>query len=312
MAVIENKRSRDKVILHCQHAIGRDKNNTSVLTFKDVSRKHAIIYWERGFWFLTDYSSNGTKVNAAFIHRSTIKLKLYDTIQFSISNGGIWQIIDLAPPASFLKAKIANALIDLNKNVSIPIAGGHQCMFFKNKHQKWVMDDGINETTLIHKQNYVINTVLYEFIENESLSDTLLNSDITKNACFQIFVSADEESITSKIKINDLELNLGNRVYNHILLFLVEVKIRDLNLGIEDSLCGWVDMETLYSYLNKELLKTVDAYYINTLIHRLRKNLMDLKPYGFLFTNIIERKKGKLRFGLTKFKIERKNIYALN
>jgi len=69
-------------------------------------------------------------------------------------------------------------------------------------------------------------------------------------------------------------------------------------------------MDDLYEALSKELLKEVDAYYINTLIHRLRKNLINLPPYGFLFANIVERKKGKLRFGLPNFEIEKERALA--
>ena len=123
-------------------------------------------------------------------------------------------------------------------------------------------------------------------------------------------MSFDEEQIISKIAINDLELDLGNRVFNHLLLYLIREKQKDLSFGVTDTSCGWVYMDDLNKAMSKELLKEVDAYYINTLIHRLRKFLMKLKPYGFLFANIIERKKGQLRFGLSKFEINKERALA--
>lgn len=311
MAVIENKFNGAKLMLHCQHTIGRDRNNSSLLNEKDVSRKHAIIYWEKDRWQLTDFSSNGTKVNATYVHHATKRLEKNDLLQFSNAKEGVWKIVNLNPPNSFLISLDSSAnFIDLSENLLFPAGDNLKLTFFQNKDQKWVMDDELQETILIHKEKYLINRISYQFIENESLSDTILNTDITKKACFQLLISVDEERITSKIKINDLELDLGDRVFNHLLLHLARVKQQDLNFGLDDKLCGWVDMEDLYEALSKELLKNVDAYYINTLIHRLRKNLMNLPPYGFLFANIVERKKGKLRFGLANFEIEKERALA--
>jgi len=311
MAIVQNKLNGEKIILHSQHSIGRDRSNVSLLDQKDVSRKHAIIYWENDCWQLTDFSSNGTKINSTYIHHSTKKLDNNDVLQFSNTDEGIWKIINLNPPNSFLKAIDSNTeYIDLEIGITLPNTTDPKWTFFQNKNQEWVMDDETEETILIHKETYLINGVSYQFIENEILSDTLLNTDITKNACFQLLISIDEESISSKIKINDLELDLGDRVFNHLLLHLARVKQQDLNFGLNDKLCGWVDMDDLHEALSKELLKDIDAYYINTLIHRLRKNLMNLPPYGFLFSNIIERKKGKLRFGLPNFEIEKERALA--
>jgi DNA-binding response OmpR family regulator len=130
-----------------------------------------------------------------------------------------------------------------------------------------------------------------------------MNIDITKNARFEVFLSMDEENILSRIRINDLVLNLGERVYNHLLLLLVREKKVDIEAGLNRKLSGWVHMESISNALSKELLKDVDNYYINIQIHRLRKHLMSLEPYGYLFTNIIEREKGKLRFNMDNFKI---------
>lgn len=310
MAIIENKQNNTTVMLHCQHTVGRASNNTSCIDKKDISRKHAIIYWEKYCWKLTDFSSNGTKVNGKYLHHATKKLQDNDRVQFSNDEEQIWQIINLDPPNSFFKAiNDKEPFIDLSRGI-VSTGLDENLSFFLSRKKQWIMDNGINETLLIHKNKYCINKVMYEFIENKILSETLLNTDITKDACFQLLISIDEESITSKIKINDLELDLGNRVFNHLLLYLVRIKQHDVNFGINDKLCGWVSMEELHEALSKELLKEVDAYYINTLIHRLRKNLMNLPPYGFLFANIIERKKGKLRFGLSKFEIEKERALA--
>ena len=135
----------------------------------------------------------------------------------------------------------------------------------------------------------------------------LLESEI-----FSSTESSDEENISSNIKINDLTLELGERVYNHLLLHLVRVRKQDLECGMDNRSCGWVQLEELNHALSKEMLRDVDEYYVNILIHRLRKNLINLIPYGHLFTHIIERKKGKLRFGLLNFQIEKEHGIVRN
>ncbi|SEB47484.1 FHA domain-containing protein [Tenacibaculum sp. MAR_2009_124] len=311
MAIAQNMMNNRLYVIHTQHTVGRDPNNTSVINYNDASRKHAVIYWESNRWKLTDFSSNGTKVNSKLIHHETVTLKMNDLIQFSSSQKDNWKIINIDEPRSFLDPiEENNEIILLNKEGIIMESQTINSYVFQTNKNKWILDNETREIELINGKIYLINNIQYRFIDNESLSKTLLNADITKNACFKLFISIDEEHIISKIEINDLELDLGNRVFNHLLLYLVRKKQKDLNYGVNVDLCGWVNMDDLYISLGKELLKDVDAYYVNTLIYRLRKNLMKLQPYGFLFANIIERKKGKLRFGLPKFEINKEHAFA--
>jgi pSer/pThr/pTyr-binding forkhead associated (FHA) protein len=309
MAIVRNELSGEELILHSQHTIGRDKNNISCFEENTVSRKHAIIYWENNHWHLTDFSSNGTKVNNSHLHHSSKKLKKNDLIQFTNNEKGIWKLINLDMPKSYLKA-ILNVpkFIDLGKGIMLPDIDNPKYTLFQNRCSNWIIDDGETEKVLVHKGKYWIEGIEYEFIENEYLTDTCRNVDITENACFQFFLSMDQEYISSRIRINDLILDMGVRVYNHLLLHLVRVKQQDLDYGLNDLSSGWVQLEDLKRALSKELLLDVDDYYINTLICRLRKNLIRLSPYGYLFSDIIERKKGKLRFGLHKFEIEKERV----
>ncbi len=310
MATIKKSSNSNVFTVLTQHTIGRDPNNVSVINGNDVSRKHAIIHWENDCWQITDFSSNGTIINSKIIHHTTYKLKINDTIRFSNSQSEIWKIINLDTPKSFLQ-NIDNNLEDiiLDKGVIFEKKNSKICIFQHNIN-KWVMDNEEEEIELIHGKTSIIHDKKYKFIKNECLATTVLNSDITQNACFKLQVSLDEESIFSKIEINDLELDLGNRTFNHLLFYLIKEKQKDITCGLNSDSCGWVNMEDVYRDLSKELLKEIDAYYINTLIYRLRKNLINLQPYGFLFANIIERKKGKLRFGFPKFKITKEPLLA--
>lgn len=305
MAIVKNLSNGEELILHSQHTIGRDKNNVSCFEGSTVSRKHAIIYWDNNHWQITDFSSNGTKINNSNLHHSTKKLEKNDLIQFSNDQEGIWKVINLDRPNSYLKRiQDVSEFIDLGKGLMFPNDENPKWTLFQNKHSNWLIDDGETEAVLEHGELYCIDGNEYAFIENESLAETNINIDITANACFQFLLSEDQEQVSSSIKINDLTLDLGVRVYNHLLLHLAKAKQEDMGSGLNEAASGWVMTEDLKQILSKELLMDVDDYYVNTLICRLRKNLMKLSPYGYLFTDIIERKKGKLRFGMPYFKIE--------
>ncbi len=308
MAILENMLTEECIILQSQHTIGRNRNNLSILNESDVSRKHAVIYWEGNSWFLTDYSSNGTKLNNIHLHHSTHKLKENDIIQFSSKETGKWKLINSNRPCSFLKAvHTPRKYVELENGIMFP-TNSSRWVIFRNNKQNWIIDNGITETVLEGGKMYYIDTEQYIFIENECQKETQRNIDITENACFELTLSNDEEDISAQIKINDLVLDLGNRAYNHLLLHLARIKKQDLESGMSEHLCGWVHIDALNHALSKEILQDIDEYYINNQIYRLRKNLLNLSPFGHLFANIIERKKGKLRFGMSDFKIKKEQM----
>ncbi len=310
MAKIKNKRSGEVQVLFNQHTVGRDSKNLIVISEGDVSRKHAIIYWENRNWFLTDFSSNGTKVNKNLVHHATQKLRMNDVIQFARSEVGVWELIDSKGPCSFLKSTTdSQKIIDLENGMVFP-GRKSQCTLFRDKYLNWILDDGKNQTILRGGGKYRINNDEYVFVENECQTETLCNIDITENACFHLILSEDEESVVAQIRVNDLTLDLGNRSYNQLLLFLARERKKDLEQGIGDKNSGWVLTNELNSALSKEVLRDVDEYYINNLIYRLRKSLLDLEPWGHLFADIVERERGRLRLGMAKFKIEKEQMYA--
>jgi hypothetical protein len=310
MGIIENAKTDERIILHNQHTIGRDRNNICILTDNDVSRKHAVIYWENDNWFLTDFSTNGTKLNSSHIHHTTQKLKLNDTIQFSNSSDCVWKLTSCDKPNSFLIATLnSQKFIDLQNGVMFPEENPKWALF-RDIHQRWIIDDGQSEKRLVCGEKFRIDNEEYLFVENECLAETQKNIDITKDACFKLILSNDEENVSAQIKVNDLILDLGTRAYNHLLLHLARVRMSDIESGVNENASGWIDVNNLNRSLSKEVLKDVDEYYINNLIYRLRKSLIDLPPFGHLFTNIVERKRGQLRFGLPNFKIEKEEAYA--
>ena len=57
--------------------------------------------------------------------------------------------------------------------------------------------------------------------------------------------------------------------------------------------------------MSKEFQREIDEYQVNTQVYRIRKLLLSLRPYGNLFTGVIERRTGELRFAHPFFRIEK-------
>ena len=180
MAFVKNEVSGEILFFHSQHTIGRDKSNTSCFDEKDVSRKHAIIHWENNRWFLTDFSSNGTKVNNHHVHHSTQQLELFDIIQFSQAEKHSWKLMNIDTPSSFLKPidqDQSNKIIDLSEGIALSQDEDMSWSIIKNINQNWIFDNQEEETILQDRKRYIIDGIEYEFVENEPLENTIQYND---------------------------------------------------------------------------------------------------------------------------------------
>ena len=309
MAILENINTGKKNILFCHHTIGRDQSNRCIIEKQNISRSHAIIHWENGMWHLTDVSSNGTFVNENHIRHDRVMLNENDLVSFSGDNTNSFKLINVEQPRSFLQAH--NCLED---NIELPdgiVFWEDQSVktIYRDANQNFLYDDGEIIRYVKTGESFVINKIEYEFIENEYLEDTKSYLYLIQNLYLELVLSCDEEDVNAKIHLNDLTYDLGCRTYNQLLLQLVKIKQRDKKEGLTDEQRGWIKCKNLGEILSKEVLKEVDDYYINNLIYRLRKHVLELHPYGNVFANIIERKNGKLRFGFDTAIIRKEELY---
>jgi len=309
MAVLENVNTGKRIILFCHHTIGRDQSNRCIIEKGNISRSHAIIHWENGMWYLTDVSSNGTFVNKNYIYHERVGLNMNDLVSFSGKDADLYKLINADQPRSFLRA------LDCTEN-SIELPDGivfweDQTVktIYRDANQNFLYDDGEIVCYVNTGEFYVINKIEYEFIENEYLGDTKRHLYLMPNLYLELVLSCDEEDVYAKIHLDDLVFDLGCRTYNQLLLQLVRIRERDKVEGLTNNQRGWIKCKNLGDILSKEVLKEVDDYYINNLIYRLRKYVLELHPYGNIFANIIERKNGKLRFGFDTAVIRKEELY---
>lgn len=305
MASLINLYTNEKVLMNVYHQFGRALLNDTLMEFPDISRKHATIFWDETGWKILDHSKNGTIIDQKPLHQGSMDLRRGNIIQFGSNKSSSWKVLDAKAPCSYLKsASQRNQFIELNSNLMLwPHEGDPDVSFYKATDTLWRADLGSEIVDLKNKMHLNFCSDEWIYVENQILTRTSDLNDISKHACFIFNISPNEEEVSVKIEINSLHINLGERVYHHVLLKLVMQKYLDAQKGYDPEKQGWLMLEQITDYLRKELLMDVDEYYLNVQIHRLRKRLAELSPYGCIFASIIERKNGEIRFNHPFFKI---------
>ena len=168
---------------------------------------------------------------------------------------------------------------------------------------QWIAESSNNTTYLEHRVVFKFIGEDWLFVENESYQETFDHGHIQNNAKFKFLLSSDEEDVQLNIVINTLEMNLGSRNHHFLLLVLARARQEQFELGYTCEEVGWISMDEASSTLGRELLRDLDHLALNMFIHRLRKQLKTLSPYGPLFTNMVERRKNEIRFAYSDFEI---------
>ncbi|MEL6534627.1 MAG: FHA domain-containing protein [Bacteroidota bacterium] len=289
MATIVNTDSKEQRILFKHHTVGRERHNRLVLAENDVSRSHAAFYWDGQHWHLKDQSRNGTLVNGKYIKDHSVPLALEDTLQFGQYAGAQWKVTGLEPPTSFLQALDSpNLVIQLATELLYPDEENPIASFYQNPDRQWMADLGEAPQLLKHEETYTLAGKTWRFIENDPMQVTENNSQIRDEAEVLLSPVPKSDQWMLTIVIRNITLDLQIRAHHRILALLAE----QLENQPEDP---WMGIEDMVAVLDPDGFLEWDEYYINTQVHRFRKQVMNLAPYGFLFSDLIDRKKGFMR-----------------
>lgn len=105
-------------------------------------------------------------------------------------------------------------------------------------------------------------------------------------------VSLNEEHVTCMIGIGlALRADLGERAHHYCLLTLARLRIDDARSGVDTSSQGWIGSAALAAMLG------LDVAHLNIQVHRLRRQILKSLPPGIDTFEVIERRRGELRFG---------------
>jgi hypothetical protein len=94
-------------------------------------------------------------------------------------------------------------------------------------------------------------------------------------------------------------VDLGERTHHYCLLTLARRRLLDARAGLDASSQGWVPIDQLCSMLG------IEHAYLNILVFRARSQLARVLRRGAGIAAVVERRRGELRFGDLRFRIER-------
>lgn len=314
MGVIQQVHGDYCALLNVEHIVGRNLQGcTTLLTGEDISRSHATLYWKNGVWMVRDHSRNGTLVNTGHLHQSAMRLKIGDQLRFGRDQASIWCLSSDVAPTSYLQdMEDRERVLSMTVRPGIPQAQDNTTSFFYLQEAGWCAEQKGQTITLEQGTKLCLADTDWIFVDNQALEETVGYGKVVSEAYLQFTLSPDEERINVRICSPGWQMDLGERVHNYLLLSLARKKLADGAEGYASPDQGWILMEDLIADMSKEFLKEVDAYQVNLQIHRLRKQLLQLEPYGYLFSNMVERRKGELRFVHPFFEIvkDSETLYA--
>lgn len=120
------------------------------------------------------------------------------------------------------------------------------------------------------------------------------------NIILKFSVSMNEEHTFLKVADGaQAEFDLGERAHHYCLLTLARRRLLDARAGLDTSSQGWIGIDQLCRMLG------VEPAHLNIQIFRARMQLARVLKRGKNTPEIIERRRGELRFGALPFRIER-------
>jgi hypothetical protein len=303
MAFLFRQSSATKCYLYAHHSFGRFVYSVDTLiSDPSVSKIHAIIEWQDQQWTIRDFSRNGTWLNNVLLNKDQESaLTLNDCIAMTPDGENNFIVKDLSPPCDLLipcTNNVDNEAIELKPYHFLPSEESAElAVIFNNDTSCWHVENINNKNNhsfLLEDNGFVeFNHQRWQFklshLEKETSKNNRPHSSI--NDCTFIFdLSPDEEITHLKLQSFDNSIDLQARNHHYLTLNLARHKVDDMNNGIKEELQGWVDTDRLCRDLG------IDIYHINLQIHRVRKQFSELESDFLRVANIIERRKGQVRF----------------
>lgn len=305
MATLLNTTTELQITLRSQHIFGRHPGSSNtILENPEASRLHASIVWNGSHWFLQDSSSNGTFINQQLIQRG-IKKKLSkgDVIQFGARHAITWIFDnDQAPKSQLMPLRTEHAAIELSGVVVLPNDTHPELTLYQSSQGQWLCEDHAGTTQLQSGSQVSTREFSWYFVDAEVV-DSTKKADQSHNMTtapitFSFNVSKNEEHVSLVIRFNSELIDLGERTHHYLLLLLARKRMEDHDSGIEESEQGWITKELLCQQMG------MSENHINIHIYRFRKQLIDVRPSDMQLLQIVERRRGELRFALTSVEIK--------
>lgn len=299
--------------LRSHHTLGRNTGQVdSVLYDASASRVHAALEWDGLKWLARDLSRNGTWLdNTRLPAQQSVPVRVGQTLYFGGgARGEGWQFVDDSPPCSLLVGISANAMtLPLKPYLFLPSEAEPQLVvFFSLEENTWMYrplgqgdDAEAEEHVLAHGDTIATREESWRLF----IADTAVatQADIKEGPELTDFefvfkLSLDEEH--TELTLHDPDrriIDLGERSHHYLLLHLARTRAVEAVRGIDPVSQGWLDSDALTREVGLEMS------HVNIMIFRARKQLASLLDSSMDMSSLVERGRGRVRFGTSRFRI---------
>jgi hypothetical protein len=307
VAILRNRATQRKIYLRAHHVFGRGRSADTLLENLDASQLHASIRWTGKAWELHDHSRNGTLLDGALLSNAKgLALHVGATLAFGREGGAVWLVEDLSPPRNLLwPLGHDEPYIPLGHSNLLPQGLGAELSIHRSETGQWVCTTPEGSWLLEDGDEVRFAGKAWCFLlaaEVVSTMDCMAGGKaLSRRPQPALFfkVSQDEEHAWLELHDAGLHLNLGERSHHYALLILARLRLADAQRQLAPHAQGWVELDRLAKMLG------LDPGHLNIQIFRMRKQLALALPHGAHVPELIERRRGSLRFGNLRFRILR-------
>ncbi|MCV2886338.1 FHA domain-containing protein [Aestuariibacter sp. AA17] len=306
MARLKHSPSGDTIFLKAFHRFGRLAFSVdTLLNYPEITRIHAVVEWSGNEWVLRDLSRNGVWINQQRIPpREAVSITAGDIIVFSELNPEPFEVISDDKPFDLLipDDPAGHDAIRLRNYHFLPNASSPETIiYFDSEQYRWCAEN-IHLRVLQPLNDGEIITIgdstwrmFKASVDSEHTLD--LHSQETASLEYIFSLSLDEELAELKVKNQHTTLDLDVRSHHYLTVLLARYRLQDMQEAFEEDVQGWVSMKQLSKDLG------MSEQHVNIQIHRARKQFVECIEDKMAAQMLIERKRGKVRFGGKHFTI---------
>ena len=306
MAILKNRATQRKIHLRTLHVFGRGRSSDTLLESPDASQLHASIRWTGTAWELHDHSRNGTLLDGARLsHSGAFALRVGNVISFGSEAGSAWVVEDIAAPSTLLwPLGHDSAPVPLERSNLLPQGEHAEVSIHCAEQGRWMCTTPQGSWVLEDGDEIRFSNQTWCFIAAQEVTSTMeamvgAAPCIRPRTILHFNVSLDEEHVHLQVQEGDRPFDLGERTHHYALLTLARLRWADAQRHRDSQAHGWVDLERLAKMLG------VEPGHLNIQIFRMRKQLALALPGETHAPELIERRRGSLRFGTLCFRILR-------
>ncbi len=313
MAQIRDLQTQTTHSLRAHHTFGRcPQRSDTVLSSPITSRIHIAIEWDGQSWHVRDLSKNGTWLGRRrLIANESTPLAKGDQLHLGAPEMPPLEFVDDTPPASMLVGLQGSDTRELTPYTFLPDAESPEAVVvYSFQRHTWLLHPMEPDETdptpqssdreLRHGDEISVAGDTWRIFLAESEEMTELSSAPENHLGdieFVFNLSQDEENTALRLLMGNRQVDLGERSHHYLLLHLARQKAQQIDDGYDLESVGWIDNEQLRRDLGLEMS------HINIMIFRARKQIAESLTTPLDSELLVERGKGRVRFGGSRFKI---------